>query len=1067
MKKIPWVPGLVALLGGCLVAAPQEPPASTPAKPDLSKEASIIESNRTADHFENDGTGKRDVTVRVRVQSDAGVKQYSVLTFVYSSASERLSVEYVRVRQPDGTVVTTPESSIQDMSSDVTRQAPEYSDLREKHAAVKGLVPGSVLEYRVNGELFAPLIPGQFWLAYDFAKTGIIEDEELQVDVPRDRPLKIKSSFVQPVVKDDGDRRTYTWKSSNLDHKELQPHQLGDFPPPDVQLSTFQSWEELGRWWAGLEKPQMEPTPEIRAKAVELTKDLKTEDKKLRAIYEYVAMQYHYISISFGIGRYKPHAAQEVLNNAYGDCKDKHTLLASLLKAEGIEAWPALIGSSRQLDPDVPSPAQFDHVITAVPRGDALQWMDTTSELAPMGLLVFPIRGKRALLVPDGQLPHLAETPEEASEANTNTYDFSGKLTDEGALEGKVRRTATGDIALVTRLGFRSVSQSQWKDLVQAISYSSGFGGTVSNVEASSPEDPDHPFSYSYDYARKQLPDWENHRTTAHLPAMGLPGVSEEKEKADFPIILGLPITADFTAKIELPKDFTLTIFDDVDMDRAYATYHSHYSFENGVFHAERHFVLKTRQISANERESYRQFQKAVSDDESRYISLDTGGKSEGGTSGSPEFQQAMLDGQAKWKQRDFSGALASIQHALEIDPNSAKAWGASGKLHMLLGQTDEAVKELRKSIALDPKNPFAYEALSTTLIAARRREEAEQVLRDLLAQDPQNARARFALASNLSADRRYLDAAAVYEDGIKLDPANSRYFAALGDAYAKAGESDKALAAYEKAAALDPTPNTWNNVGYAMAVSNLKIPEAEHFARMAVEGIESDTSNITLDKLSDHDFGFMGSLSAYWDTLAWVYFRQGKPEDARKYIQASWMLSQDSVIADHLAQIEEKLGHNQAAIGAYAFAVALGGGTDFKVGARTMQTGANPELPRIRNRLETLLRGKNVQTAIDKKRFDLPQLRLYSFNKSQLPAGTAEFFVLIGPGQRVQGVKFVSGSEQLKPAAKAIEGIHFNQPFPDDAPTRVVRRGILSCVKSAPKCDFVLYPLEDVRSVN
>src|SRR3989442_5676625 len=41
-----------------------------------------------------------------------------------------------------------------------------------------------------------------------------------------------------------------------------------------------------------------------------------------------------YVSISFGIGRYEPHAATEVLKNVYGDCKDKHTLLTSLL-AEG------------------------------------------------------------------------------------------------------------------------------------------------------------------------------------------------------------------------------------------------------------------------------------------------------------------------------------------------------------------------------------------------------------------------------------------------------------------------------------------------------------------------------------------------------------------------------------------------------------------------------------------------------------------------------------------------------------------------------------------------------------
>ena len=73
------------------------------------------------------------------------------------------------------------------------------------------------------------------------------------------------------------------------------------------------------------------------------------------------------MSLSLGVGRYQPHASSEVLHNQYGDCKDKHTLLASLLEAEGLHASSVLINATRKLDPDVPSPSQFDHVITLLP----------------------------------------------------------------------------------------------------------------------------------------------------------------------------------------------------------------------------------------------------------------------------------------------------------------------------------------------------------------------------------------------------------------------------------------------------------------------------------------------------------------------------------------------------------------------------------------------------------------------------------------------------------------------------------------------------------------------------
>ena len=87
------------------------------------------------------------------------------------------------------------------------------------------------------------------------------------------------------------------------------------------------------------------------------------------------------MSLSLGLGRYQPHAASDVLHNQYGDCKDKHTLLSSLLEAEGLHASSVLINSSRKLDPDIPSPSQFDHVITLLPRARSL--MDTTTEVAP------------------------------------------------------------------------------------------------------------------------------------------------------------------------------------------------------------------------------------------------------------------------------------------------------------------------------------------------------------------------------------------------------------------------------------------------------------------------------------------------------------------------------------------------------------------------------------------------------------------------------------------------------------------------------------------------------------
>ena len=83
--------------------------------------------------------------------------------------------------------------------AEITRAAPFYSDLREKHVAVKGLRLGDVLEFSGHWHCAKPLAPGQFWYAFNFSHDAIILKQELQISVPRDRPLKWKSPDLKPL----------------------------------------------------------------------------------------------------------------------------------------------------------------------------------------------------------------------------------------------------------------------------------------------------------------------------------------------------------------------------------------------------------------------------------------------------------------------------------------------------------------------------------------------------------------------------------------------------------------------------------------------------------------------------------------------------------------------------------------------------------------------------------------------------------------------------------------------------------------------------------------------------
>lgn len=216
-----------------------------------------------------------------------------------------------------------------------------------------------------------------------------------------------------------------------------------------------------------MQSERVKPTADVRAKAADLIKGLSGDDAKLRAIYKYVSTQFRYIGIDFGIGRYQPHFAGEVLTNQYGDCKDKHTLFASLLASAGIASYPALVSSMRGVDADLPFPAQFDHVITlALPSGRQV-WLDTTPEVSPFGYLFSSLRGKPALAIPLDKAAGLTPAPSGPGVTSSETFRVDAKVSDKGILTGKAVHTIQGnDTEVLLRAAFRSMPLMKWKDLV-------------------------------------------------------------------------------------------------------------------------------------------------------------------------------------------------------------------------------------------------------------------------------------------------------------------------------------------------------------------------------------------------------------------------------------------------------------------------------------------------------------------------------------------------------------------------------------------------------------------------
>jgi hypothetical protein len=134
-------------------------------------------------------------------------------------------------------------------------------------------------------------------------------------------------------------------------------------------------WRAFGQWEDQLEAHRPDPTPDITAKAQELAAGAPDLYAKLSHITSYIQNNIRYFVVEKGIGGWQAHYAGDIYRNRYGDCKDKTTLLISMLQAVGIRAHYLVVAAGPlhgAIDPEAPS-LIANHVITAIeiPAGES------------------------------------------------------------------------------------------------------------------------------------------------------------------------------------------------------------------------------------------------------------------------------------------------------------------------------------------------------------------------------------------------------------------------------------------------------------------------------------------------------------------------------------------------------------------------------------------------------------------------------------------------------------------------------------------------------------------------
>ncbi len=1038
----------------------------------------IFERHSLAVRFENDGSGQRELSVRVRIQNEQGAQQFRELAFGYISPNEQVTVRSVKVRKRDGSLIDVLASpkSIKDGLSATAREYPAYAKLKEVSVAIPSLQTGDTLEYDVVTRVVQPFAPGEFWFQYDFPRDAIVLDDQLELNLPEGRafsitapgfariesgtrrtvPAKRASSGFAFTRTEEGGRTILRWKRANLKitgDQEQSPLAAAE-RPPDVQLTSFKDWAGVARWYAQFEHASPQASPQVKSKAEELIRGAMSDAEKARALCAYVSQQIRNVDLPALFGRLPARTPESVLASGYGDPEEKTELLAAMLERTGMRADIVLISYRHKLERDFPSPAQFGQVLAVVHDSNETAWIDPSAQLAPFGFLPAPLRGQSALLLGANGSAEVVKTPADPPFPSTQNVEIEAQVSELGKLSGTARYSLRGDTEYVLRTAFHRAPRAQWNQLAQTILTLDGLRGEATSVTTSDPLDTEKAFQLTIAFSDPSAFEWPMERTRIAVPLLNI-ALPDPPAKRGEAVKLGTPLDIVVHLRLRFPAGFRVSAPVGTAVARDYAEFKSSYRFENGELLAERALKFKLRELPASQIQDYLAFAHAVQADEAQPLDVENpaGAKVEiPSNAGADDLLDA---GTAALKSGNTRGAILLLQRATELQPEHKSAWNELGLAYLQARRFSDAAAAFQKQAQVNPSDTRAHDYLGVALEDLHRDDDAANAFRKQTELQPLDPIAHAQLGNILLKQQRYSEAIPELEKAAILSPGNAELQILLGRANLNLGDKDKALASFQKAVQLSPMAQTKNAVAYSLAEQGTDLDLAQQYAESAIRSTAADLDKADLAHAGAAYLTETSNLGAYWDTLGRIYFRKGDVVRAKPYLRAAWQLTQSGETGDHLAQLYQKLGDKQRAIEQCALALA-----------------STRPVPDTRARLMLLLGGNaQIDELVRKARPELERMRTYTVKLPVRKKASAEFLIALSPGgqaglsARVNAVRFAGGDESLRQFANELKSIDYREELPDATPLKVVRRGTLTCAPAEDICKFTLAPAESAAA--
>jgi len=528
-----------------------------------------------------------------------------------------------------------------------------YSDVKDKVLRIPASDPGNIVGYEYEQD-DQPMVLQDVWM---FQRE--IPGRELHYSLQLPPGWEYKASWINysEAKPTQSGNNQWEWVVSDVKgiRKEVEMPPIDGvagqmivsfFPPGGAAANGFSSWQQMGSWYLNLTNGRRDASPQITQQVATLTAAARTPLEKAKALAQFVQHDIRYVAISLGIGGVQPHTASDIFVHRYGDCKDKATLLSSMLSQTGIESFYVVINSERgSVTPEMPAHVgAFNHVIVAIKLpanvSDAslvatiqhsalgsLLYFDPTDELTPFGEIGGNLQANYGLLVTSegGELVQLPRQP-----SAMNSIQRTGKLTLDplGTLKGEVSETRLGDRASSERWRLRSVTKSsdQIKPIEDLLAGSlSLFSITHASIE--NLNHTDQPFGFHYTFEARNYAKYAGGLLLVRPRVLGVKssGLLETKEARQFPIEFEGPSRDTDTFEIAIPAGY---VVDDVppavDADYPFASYHSKTEINGNLIRYSRTFEVKELSVPVGRADDLKKFYRIIAGDERNTVVLKT-----------------------------------------------------------------------------------------------------------------------------------------------------------------------------------------------------------------------------------------------------------------------------------------------------------------------------------------------------------------------------------------------------------------------------------------------------------